>query len=107
MITAGGGRLTFLAVEQRASGRCIWLVRRPLAKLEQGLEIVGPTGPPTAINIRSAQAPRFPLSPLGSPGGCQDGVLPARERPLGALASLFRWPNVFYLNANFDFSLGS
>lgn len=29
------------------------------------------------------------------------------EASAGALASLFCWPNVFYLNANFDFSLGS
>lgn len=76
-------------LKRGAPKRCIWLDRRPLAELEQGQEIVGPRGPPTTINISSAQAPNVPPALAGFPGRVLGRVHPTRERPHGALASLF------------------
>lgn len=85
------------------------LGHKAFAELRQGLEIVGPKGPRTTEKISSPPALKGPWRLAGylGRGSVTATPHPTRERPPGPLASLFCWPNVFYLNANFDFSLGS
>lgn len=60
----------------------------------------------THENIGSTQAQKVPLVPSGFLGGVRDWA-PRPPAVSQALAALLSSPNIFYLNANFDFSLGS